>query len=87
MYNCSAAPSRSLDLTGTEATNAGRYSEPNACVRVAACNELPIAFRFVTSMPEGSFSTRRIQAVTAKGTTNLPVTEAKRLHDQTIALN
>jgi hypothetical protein len=38
-------------------------------------------------MPEGSFSTRRIQAVTAKGTRNLPVTEAKRLHDQTIALN
>jgi len=88
MYNYSAPTSRSLDLTGTETANAGRYSQPNARVRLAACNGLPIAFRRVVVMNSGSFATQRWQAVTAKGTTALPSSEVERLHEKaTVPLN
>lgn len=83
------APVRaSLDTDKTDTPNAGRYSQPNARVRLAACNGLPIAFRRVVRMNEGSFATQRWQAVTAKGTTALPSSEAERLHEKaTVPLN
>jgi hypothetical protein len=88
MYNCSTPTSRSLDVTGTETANASRYSQPNARVRLASCNGLPIAFRRVTCMNTGSFATRRVQAVTAKGITDLSSSEAERLLEgATIPLN
>ena len=88
MYNCSTPTSRSLDVAGTGTANAGRYSEPNAQVRLAACNGLPIAFRSVEVMNAGSFATRRVQAVTAKGITDLSSSEAERLLEEaTIPLN
>ena len=88
MYNPTAPPSRSLNLASAETSNAGRYSEPNARVRLAACNGLPIAFRRVTCMNAGSFATRRVQGVTAKGITDLSSSEAERLlQEATIPLN
>ena len=89
LYRSTEAPVRtSLDVTSAETANAGRYSQPNARVRLAACNGLPIAFRRVVVMNEGSFAAQRWQAVTAKGTTALPSSEAERLHEKaTVPLN
>ena len=89
LYSTTEAPVRtSLDVAGTDTANAGRYSEPNARVRLAACNGLPIAFRRVTCMNAGSFATRRVQGVTAKGITDLSSSEAERLlKEATIPLN
>jgi len=89
LYRSTEAPVRtSLDLADAETANAGRYSQPNARVRLAACNGLPIAFRRVVRMNEGSFATQRWQAVTAKGTTALPSSKAERLHEKaTVPLN
>ena len=89
LYRSTEAPVRtSLDLADAETANAGRYSEPNARVRLAACNGLPVAFRRVVMMNSGSFATQRWQAATAKGTTALPSSEAERLHEKaTIPLN
>ena len=89
LYRTKDAPVRtSLDVASAETANAGRYSEPNARVRLAACNGLPIAFRPVTCMNTGSFTTRRVQGVTAKGITGLSSSEAERLLEEaTIPLN
>ena len=89
LYRTKDAPVRtSLDLADAETANAGRYSQPNARVRLAACNGLPIAFRCVTCMNVGSFVTRRVQGVTAKGITGLSSSEAERLlGEATIPLN
>ena len=88
MYNCSTPTSRSLDLADAETANASRYSQPNARVRLASCNGLPIAFRRVTCMNAGSFATQKWQAVTAKGITDLSSSEAERfLEEATIPLN
>ena len=88
MYNCSTPTSRSLDLTSTDTPNAGAYDDADARVRLASCNGLPIAFRRVTCMNAGSFATRRVQGVTAKGITDLSSSEAERLLEEaTIPLN
>ena len=88
MYNPTAPASRSLDLADAKTANAGRYSQPNARVRLAACNGLPIAFRRVTCVNAGSFATRRVQGVTAKGIADLCSREAERLLEEaTIPLN
>ena len=89
LYSTTEAPVRtSLDLADAETANAGRYSHSNARVRLAACNGLPIAFRRVTCMNAGSLATRRVQAVTAKGITDLSSSEAERLlQEATIPLN
>lgn len=80
LYTSTDAPVRiSLDLQSTGTPNAGRYSQSNARVRLAAVSGLPIAFRRVLVMRSGSFATRRWQGVTAKGTTALPSSKAKRL--------
>jgi hypothetical protein len=88
MYNCSTPTSRSLDVAGTETANASRYSQPNARVRLAATNGLPIAFRRIVVMNAGSFATQKWQAVTAKGITDLSSEQAQRLvGEATIPLN
>jgi hypothetical protein len=89
LYRTKNAPVRtSLDLASAETANASRYSQPNARVRLASCNGLPIAFRRVTCMNAGSFATRRVQGVTAKGITDLSSSEAERLLEEaTIPLN
>lgn len=89
LYSTTEAPVRtSLDLASAETTNVGRYSQPNARVRLASCNGLPIAFRRVTCMNAGSFATRRVQGVTAKGITDLSSEQAQRLvGEATIPLN
>jgi hypothetical protein len=89
IYATTDAPVRaSLELESTDTANADRYSQPNAHVRLAAVNGCPIAFRCVIRMNEGSFATQCWQAVTAKGTTALPPSEAQRLHDEaTLPLN
>ena len=88
MYNCSTPASRSLDVACTETANAGAYDDANARVRLAATNGLPIAFRRVTCMSAGSFATRRVQGVTAKGITDLSSEQAQRLvGEATIPLN
>ena len=89
LYSTTEAPVRtSLDLASAETANAGRYSQPNARVRLAATNGLPIAFRRVTCMSAGSFATRHVQGVTAKGITDLSSSEAERLLEEaTIPLN
>ena len=89
LYRTKDAPVRtSFDVASAKTANAGRYSEPNARVRLASCNGLPIAFRRVTCMNAGSFATRRVQAVTAKGITDLSSSEAERvLEEATIPLN
>lgn len=72
LYASTDAPVRtSLDLQST--------GTPNARVRLAAASGLPIAFRRVLVMRSGSFATRKWQGVTAKGTTALPSSKAKRL--------
>jgi hypothetical protein len=84
--NNSQNPSR--DSRAADTVNGRRYQSANACVRLAAVNGCPIAFRRVIRMNEGSFATQRWQAVTAKGTTALPSSEAQRLHDEaTLPLN
>jgi hypothetical protein len=89
LYRTKYAPVRtSLDLAGTETANAGTYDDANARVRLAATNGLPIAFRRIVLMKAGSFATRRVQAVTAKGITDLSSSEAERLlQEATIPLN
>ena len=89
LYRTKDAPVRtSLDLADAETANASRYSQPNARVRLASTNGLPIAFRRVTCMNAGSFVTRRVQGVTAKGITDLSSSEAERLLEEaTIPLN
>ena len=89
LYRSTEAPVRtSLDLGSAETANAGHYSQPNARVRLAACNGLPIAFRRMTCMNAGSFATHRVQGVTAKGITDLSPSEAERLLEEaTIPLN
>lgn len=89
LYSTTEAPVRtSLDVASAETANAGRYSQPNARVRPAACNGLPVAFRRVVVMNSGSFAAQKWQAVTAKGTTALPSSKAERLHDNaTVPLN
>ena len=83
LYRTKDAPVRtSLDVASAETANAGRYSQPNARVRLAACNGLPIAFRRVVVMKAGSFATQKWQGVTAKGVTPLPSDVARRLHDR-----
>jgi hypothetical protein len=82
LYSTSPSPVRaSLDVEETPTVNAGRYRNADARVRLASCNGLPIAFRGVVVMNEGSFATRRVQAVTAKGITALSTTKAQYLHD------
>lgn len=89
IYSTTDAPVRaSLDTESTSTPNAARYRGANARVRLAAVNGCPIAFRRVVRMNEGSFATQKWQAVTAKGITALPSSEAQRLHDRaTIPLN
>ena len=89
LYSTAEAPVRtSLDLADAETVNAGAYDGANARVRLAATNGLPIAFRRVTCMNAGSFATRRVQGVTAKGITDLSSSEAERLLEEaTIPLN
>ena len=89
LYTSTDAPVRaSLDTDETDTPNARRYSQPNARVRLAAVNGLPIAFRRVVVMNSGSFATQKWQSVTAKGTTALSSSKAQRLHDNaTVPLN
>jgi len=89
LYRTQEAPVRaSLDTDETNTSNAGRYSQPNARVRLAGCNGLPIAFRRVVCMSEGSFATQRWQGITAKGITGLSSSEAERLLEEaTMPLN
>ena len=89
LYRTKDAPVRtSFDVASAETVNAGAYDDANARVRLAATNGLPIAFRRVTCMNAGSFATRRVQAVTAKGITDLSSSEAERiLQEATIPLN
>ena len=89
LYRSTEAPVRtSLDLADAETVNAGAYDDANARVRLAATNGLPIAFRRVTCMSAGSFATRRVQGITAKGITDLSSSEAERLLEEaTIPLN
>ena len=89
LYRSTEAPVRtSLDLADAGTVNAGAYDDVNARVRLAATNGLPIAFRRVTCMNAGSFVTRRVQGITAKGITDLSSSEAERLLEEaTIPLN
>ena len=89
LYRSTEAPVRtSLDLADAETANASRYSQPNARVRLASCNGLPIAFRRIVVMNAGSFATQKWQAVTAKGITDLSSEQAQRLvGEATIPLN
>jgi len=89
LYRTKDAPVRTpLDVASAETVNAGAYDDANARVRLAATNGLPIAFRRVTCMNAGSFATRRVQGVTAKGITDLSSSEAERLLEEaTIPLN
>jgi len=89
LYSTTEAPVRtSFDVASAETSNAGAYDDANARVRLASCNGLPIAFRRVTCMNAGSFTTRRVQGVTAKGITDLSSEQAQRLvGEATIPLN
>ena len=89
LYRSTEAPVRtSLDLADAETANAGAYDDANARVRLAATNGLPIAFRRIVVTNAGSFATRRVQGVTAKGITDLSSSEAERLLEEaTTSLN
>ena len=64
MNNSQNAPSRSLDVAGTETVNAGTYDDPNARVRLNGRGQ-PVAFRRVVSLGQpGPFAQTRYQAVT-----------------------
>ena len=64
MNNSQNAPSRSLDVAGTETVNAGTYDDPNARLRLNG-QGLPVALRRVVSLGQaGSFAQTRYQAVT-----------------------
>lgn len=68
--------------------NAGRYSQPNAIVGIAAVNGLPIGFRRVSAHQQpGSFATTRFQSVTAGKTTGLSATKMRRLAGKLHPLN
>ena len=75
MNNSQNIPSRST-------VNGHKYTAGADTVRLAECNGLPVAFRSVEVMNAGSFATRRVQAVTPKGITELSSSEAERLVEE-----
>jgi hypothetical protein len=68
MYNCSAPPSRSLDVAGTETPNARRYRRSNAQVLLNP-QGLPVCFRRVRVLKPGTTAgASRLQVIAPTGT-------------------